>query len=214
MLHVLSDQNSIANEFLRELRDKKIQTDRLRFRTNLARLGAIMAYEISRVLAYQHSNVETPMGVKVISTLREHPILLTILRAGIPFFEGFQEVFDHSDSGFIGAYRQEGANDITIKLEYLATSDLNDLMVILIDPMLATGRSVIDVVNAVMRNGRPKHIHLASVIAAPEGIAYLKENLELPHTIWTFAVDQKLNDQFYIIPGLGDAGDLSYGEKI
>lgn len=214
MTHVLSTGNSIANEFLRELRDTGIQGDRLRFRTNLTRLGMVMAYEVSKQLDYVPAKVTTPLATTTMPKLTEQPVLLTILRAGVPFFQGFQQVFDRSDMGFIGAYRKEGEQELTIKLEYLATPDLEGRTVILIDPMLATGRSVIDVTNAIVRNGRPKHIHLASVIAAPEGIAYLEKNFGLPHTLWTFAIDEKLNDKFYIVPGLGDAGDLSYGDKM
>lgn len=214
MVRVLSDQNSIANDFLRELRDTNIQTDRLRFRTNLTRLGSIMAYEISRALPYHTTRVTSPLGSVDTAVLREQPVVLTILRAGLPYFEGFHQLFDRSDCGFIGAYRKEGGKEVTIKLDYLATPSLKGRTVILTDPMLATGRSTMDAVKAMLHNGEPSHLHIASVIAAPEGIAHLQQQLTVPHTLWTFAIDEKLDEKYYIVPGLGDAGDLSFGEKL
>lgn len=213
-MFVLNQQNSLANQFLLELRDMQKQHDRLRFRKNLERLGEILAYELSKNLAYVLTETITPLGRTGVHTLKEQPMLLTILRAGLPFFQGFLNFFDQADSGFIGAYRQEDENHLTIKLGYVATPSLNDRTVILIDPMLATGRSVIDCVEAFLKNGIPKHIHIASLVAAPEGIGYLKSHLKLPFSLWTCAVDEKLNHQYYIVPGLGDAGDLSYGIKL
>lgn len=212
-LFVIGEQNSIANHFLRGLRDKKLQQDRLRFRKNLERLGEIMAFEVSKKLSYVKKDVETPLGVSVLSVLESDPILITILRAGLPYFLGFQNFFDASDCGFIGAYRQENEKGITIKLDYLTTPSIEKADVILIDPMLATGRSLVDGVNELLKRGKPNHLHLATLIAAPEGIRYLQENIKIPFTVWTYAVDEKLNQQFYIVPGLGDAGDLSYGDK-
>lgn len=213
-LFVLGKQNSIANHFLRGLRDKNLQKDRMKFRKNLERLGEVMAFEISKKLDYVQEEVETPLGKSALSVLARDPILITILRAGLPYFSGFQNFFDSSDCGFIGAYRLEGAGGIKIKLDYFASPGLDRADVILIDPMLATGRSVIDAVNELTKRGKPKHLHIAALVAAPEGIQYLKENIKTSFTIWTFAIDEKLNHQFYIVPGLGDAGDLSYGEKI
>ena len=213
-LFVVGEQNSIANHFLRGLRDKDLQHDRMMFRKNLERLGEIMAFEISKKLTYVKREIETPLGKSVLNVLDQDPILITILRAGLPYFSGFQNFFDASDCGFIGAYRQEKENDITIKLDYLATPRVDKADVILIDPMLATGRSLVDGVNELLKRGRPNHLHLATLIAAPEGIKYLKETIKMPFTIWTFAVDEKLNQQFYIVPGLGDAGDLSFGGKL
>ncbi len=213
-LIVLGEQNSIANHFLRGLRDKELQQDRMRFRKNLERLGEIMAFEISKKLNFVKIEVETPLGKSVLSVLERDPLLITILRAGLPYFSGFQNFFDTSDCGFIGAYRQESIHGIKVKLDYLATSGINIADVILIDPMLATGRSVLDAVNELLKRGKPTHLHIAALVAAPEGIKYLKETIKIPFTIWTFAVDEKLNQQFYIVPGLGDAGDLSFGEKL
>ncbi|GIL22440.1 MAG: uracil phosphoribosyltransferase [Bacteroidota bacterium] len=209
----LGEQHSIANQFVAELRDVHIQTDRLRFRTNLQRLGEIMAYEISRTLAYQQQTIQTPLALARANRLQKQPVLITVLRAGLPYYQGFQNYFDAAPAGFIGAYRKEGA-EIKINLEYLATPDLTNQTLILIDPMLATGNSIIRSVNELERHGKPAHIHVAVLIAAPEGIRFVQDNLNYPATIWTFAIDEKLDPRSYIVPGLGDAGDLSFGEKL
>ena len=212
-VHNLGDQNSIANQFLLELRDTSIQKDRFRFRNNLSRLGELMAYEISKTLAYHPKEVETPLGKKSVNIPDPEVVLLTILRAGLPFLEGFQRIFDNADTGFIGSYRVEGHSQINIKREYMATPSLTGKTVILADTMLATGRSLVDAVATLVSRGQPKHLHLASVISAPEGIQYLKDNIQIPATLWVHAIDEKLNSKFYIVPGLGDAGDLSFGPK-
>jgi len=209
----LGQQNSIASQFVAGLRDVQVQNDRLRFRANLERLGAIMAYEISKTLAYQSQLVQTPLATLHANLLHTQPVLITILRAGLPYYQGFQNFFDTAPAGFIGAYRKEGA-EIKINLEYLATPDLTDQTVILIDPMLATGKSIIRAVHELQRHGKPKQIHVAALIAAPEGIRFVQENLKHLATIWTFAIDEKLDHRSYIVPGLGDAGDLSFGEKL
>lgn len=214
MIFTLNDRNSLANQYLFELRDSGIQQESMRFRKNVERLGEIMAYELSQKLDYITREVVTPLGTTKINVLKEQPVLITILRAGLPYFQGFLNFFDRADSGFIGAFRKEDEKNMTIKLEYAATPSLTNRIVILIDPMLATGRSVIDSVNAILRNGRPSHLHVVSLVAVPEGISHLKTNLDLPFSIWTCAVDEKLNEQFYIVPGLGDAGDLSFGVKL
>lgn len=213
MVYNLTEKNSIANHFLLELRDKNLQKDRMRFRKNMERLGEIMAYEISQKLSYKHHLTETPLARTTSSILEIQPVLITVLRAGMPYFQGFLNFFDEADSGFIGAYRNEGS-DITINLDYLSTPSLEGRTIVLIDPMLATGKSFIKSIQALLRHGRPSHIHLAALVSAPEGIAFIRENMRLPFSLWTFAIDEKLNDQFYIVPGLGDAGDLSYGNKI
>jgi len=210
----LGDQNSIANQFLAEVRDKSIQTDRMRFRKNLERLGEIMAYEISKKLDYQNQSIETPLTHTTVNKINNLPILITVLRAGLPYFQGFQNFFDQANAGFIGAYRKEGGDQIKVHLEYLAAPDLKDKDVILIDPMLATGKSFVRSVNELLSHGNPRHLHIASLIASPEGVHYIRENLTIPFTIWTFSVDEKLDSRFYIVPGLGDAGDLSYGDKL
>lgn len=214
MTFILNQVNSIANGMLKELRDKKIQQDRTRFRQNVEKLGSILAYEISKQLPYVDERIETPLGISAISVLSEQPVLVTVLRAGLPFFQGFQYFFDQADSGFIGAYRKENGEDIAINLEYLAAPDLSGKQLIMIDPMLATGKSFVKSIEALVSHGKPAHVHLATLVAAPEGIAFLKEKLQLPYSIYTCALDEKLNAQSYIVPGLGDAGDLCYGEKL
>jgi uracil phosphoribosyltransferase len=210
---ILNEHTGIGNEFVRELRDKHVQTDRMRFRRNVERLGEIMAQEVSRRLDFVPAVVETPLGKTTVQTMAEQPVLVTILRAGLPFFQGFLNYFDRADCGFIGAYRQEGTGAIKIKVDYAATPGLQDKHLILIDPMLATGRSAVDAVTLVLKKGIPRHVHIVSLIAAREGIAFVQKNLAMPHSLYTCAVDDVLNSQFYIVPGLGDAGDLSFGEK-
>ena len=213
-MFVLNEQQSVANQFLLELRDARLQRDRMRFRLNMERLGEILAYELSKKLVYTTHSAKTPLGDVTIDIIGEQPALITILRAGLPFFNGFLNFFDRADCGFVGAYRQEDKDHMTIKLEYVATNSLQGRTVIIIDPMLATGRSIIDTVNAVLKNGQPRHLHIASLVAAPEGIRHLEENLKISYSLWTCAVDSNLNQQLYIVPGLGDAGDLSFGEKL
>jgi uracil phosphoribosyltransferase len=214
MVYNLSEKNSIANQFLLELRDGNKQLDAMRFRKNMERLGSIMAYEISKKLSYTSKMVNTPLGIAVHSINETSPVLVTVMRAGLPYFEGFINFFDSSEGGFIGAYRKEDAAEVTINLEYLATPSLAGRDVILIDPMLATGRSFIKSVQSLTKHGEPRHFYLAALIATPEGLQYIKENMTTSFSIWTFSIDEKLNDKFYIVPGLGDAGDLSYGEKL
>ncbi|MEO7990827.1 MAG: uracil phosphoribosyltransferase [Chryseolinea sp.] len=214
MIYNLSEQNSIVHSFLLELRDKNIQQDRMRFRKNMERLGEIMAYEVSKKLGYRKESVQTPMGEMDTFVLQSQPVLITILRAGLVYFQGFLNYFDKSDCGFVGAYRKEGKDEITINLEYLAAPTLEGKEVILIDPMLATGRSIIRTIQVLMKHGAPSHIHIVTVVSAPEGIKNIEENVTIPYTVWTCAIDEKLNHQFYIVPGLGDAGDLSFGDKL
>ena len=214
MIFDLSSTHSIANQFLLELRDKRIQQDRLRFRNNMERLGEIMAYEISKKLSYTPTVVETPLGNKQTSALSSQPLLITVLRAGLTYFQGFSNFFDRADCGFIGAYRKEEGEDIEINLEYLATPNIEGREVILIDPVLATGKSFMRAANALEKNGKASHIHFAAVIASPEGIQFVEDNMKSSYSIWTCAVDEKLDDRFYIVPGLGDAGDLSFGDKM
>jgi uracil phosphoribosyltransferase len=213
-LIILGDQHSIANQFLNEIRDKEKQQDRMRFRKNMERMGEIMAYEISKKLSYADCQVISPLASLKSVTLKTQPVIITVLRAGLVYFQGFMNFFDQSEAGFIGAYRKEGGEEISINLEYLAAPSLEVREVILIDPMLATGKSFVRSVSAMLTHGRPSHLHIASLIASPEGIKYVQKNLNVPYTLWTFAVDEKLDSRFYIVPGLGDAGDLSYGDKL
>ncbi len=214
MTFILNQANSIANNMLKELRDKNLQQDRSRFRQRVEQLGSILAYEISKHLPYKTENVDTPLGTSIIHVLSEQPVLITVLRAGIPFFQGFQYFFSEADCGFVGAQRKESAEAITIDLDYLASPELEGKQLIVIDPMLATGKSFVKAIDALLRYGKPAHVHIAALVAAPEGIAYLKEKLKLPYSVYTCALDEKLNAQSYIVPGLGDAGDLSYGVKL
>lgn len=214
MLIILNQYATLANQFLFELRHKSIQQNRERFRMNLERLGELMAYEVSKKLKYEERLVDTPLGTSKIEILSEQPVLITVLRAGLPYFEGFKNFFNQADCGFIGAYRKEDEREIAINLDYLAAPQLKGRTVILIDPMLATGKSFVKSVNALLKHGTPAHVHVAALVAAPEGVEYIKQHLKLPFTIWTWALDEKLNEHAYIVPGLGDAGDLCYGEKI
>jgi len=224
MHYNLSDTDSIANVFLLAMRNVKTQTDRAVFRDNMQKLGSILAYEISKKLSFKPESVQTPLGTARANVPAQFPVLITILRAGLPFFNGFQEFFPQADAGFIGAYRQEGDSRITIKVDYSATPDVQGKDLIMIDPMLATGRSAIDAVSLILkakqpvdRRTKPSHIHLACMVAAPEGLKYATENLKstgLPFTIWSCAVDERLDERSYIVPGLGDAGDLSFGNRI
>ena len=208
MIFNLSAQNTIGNQFIAELRDRDIQLDRAKFRKNMKRLGQLMAYEISKKLNFKDEIIQTPLGQTSIQLLSKYPVLLTVMRAGLPYFDGFLDFFDQSDCGFIGAYRQEGSEEIVIHLDYVATPNVNDREVIVVDPMLATGKSFVRSIQALLKHGTPSHIYVASLVASPEGIHFLKENLNVPFSIYTCAVDENLNHQFYIVPGLGDAGDL------
>lgn len=213
MVHNLGEKNSIANQYMCELRDRATQQDRMRFRLNMQRLGRIMATEISRELSYVSRDVETPLGVKAIHVLEEQPVLVTVLRAGIPYYQGFLDVFDQSEGGFVGAARQEGTGGV-VDLGYVAAPSIAGRTLILIDPMLATGRSLVRSFEALILQGMPRFIYIASLVSAPEGIEYLQGNITAPYSVWTFAIDEKLDHRFYIVPGLGDAGDLSFGEKV
>jgi len=214
MIFNLSAQNTIGNQFISELRNKDIQLDRARFRKNMKRLGQLMAYEISKRLNFKDETIHTPLGKTSIQLLSKYPVLLTVMRAGLPYFDGFLDFFDQSDCGFMGAYRQENSSDIVIHLDYVATPNVNEREVIVVDPMLATGKSFVRSIQALLKHGTPSHIYVASLVASPEGIHFLKENLDVPFSIYTCAVDENLNHQFYIVPGLGDAGDLSFGIKL
>jgi len=209
----LGETHSIANQYLAELRDPAKQANRFLFRRNLSRLGVIMAYEISKEMKYHQEVITTPLGKKVMHLPESEVVLLTVLRAGLPFLEGFQHVFDQADTGFVGAFRVEGAQELRIQAGYVAVPNLEGKKVILLDTMLATGKSLAEVLRLLKGHGQPEHLYLASVLSAPEGVRYLTEHVHGPASLWTFAIDEKLNKEFYIVPGLGDAGDLSYGEK-
>lgn len=211
----LQSTHSLANRFLSELRDVTIQRDSMRFRKNLERLGEIMAYEISKSFHYQAVEVQTPLAIAKVPLYLHSPVLISILRAGVPFFQGLLNFFDDAECGFIGAYRRsEGTDPVEINLDYKSMPNLEDKMVILADPMLATGNSFITAYHQLEHYGVPKKVHVAAVIASNRGIENLRDNLPEGTEIWVGVVDEELNEHSYIVPGLGDAGDLAYGEKL
>jgi len=212
----LGKQNSIFNHFIREIRDVKIQNDAMRFRRNIERIGEIFAYEISKEMEYKSKDITTPLGISTESLMTEKPVLATILRAGLPLHQGFLNYFDGSDNCFISAYRKhKKGGDFEVKIEYISSPNLDDKTIILCDPMLASGSSMILAMEAIMSKGNPKHIHIVSIIASAEGVDYVKENIPMQScTLWLGGEDAEMTAQSYIVPGLGDAGDLSFGEKI
>lgn len=214
MTHILSKENSIFNEFIAEIRDEEIQTDRMRFRRNVERMGEIFAYEISKKLNYVVEDVVTSLGVAKVPKMAEQPVIATILRAGLPLHIGILNYFDQADNGFISAYRRhhkDGSFDVQI--EYLSSPDIDDRILIMCDPMLATGTSMVLAYNALLTKGKPKHTHIVSVIASIEGVNYVQKHLPENVTLWMGAVDEEMTAQSYIVPGLGDAGDLAFGVK-
>jgi uracil phosphoribosyltransferase len=215
-IHYLSEKNSVLNHFLSQIRNVNVQKDSMRFRRNIERIGEIMAYEMSQSLHYKEVAVPTPLGVKHTTEIADQLVLCSILRAGLTLHQGFLNYFDSAENGFISAYRHHPNHDdfFDILVEYQAIADINGKNVLLLDPMLATGQSIVAVFNKLMERGTPKEIHIAVIIAAPEGITYLKQNLPDTCNLWIASLDEKLNDKSYIVPGLGDAGDLAYGDKL
>lgn len=214
MIYNLSENNSIANRFIAELRDVSVQNDRMRFRRNLERLGEVMAYEISQKLNYEPKHVETPMGVAKVNVPSDRIVLATILRAGMPMHQGLLNWFDDAENAFVSAYRRHHKDgSFEIALEYVSCPDLNDCVLIICDPMLATGASIEIAVEALKRFGEPRQVHVATAIASLQGLEHLRRTM--PKTkIWTGAIDDELTAKSYIVPGLGDAGDLAYGPKL
>lgn len=215
-IHYLSEKNSILNHFLGEIRDVNVHKDSMRFRRNIERIGEIIAYELSKELEYKAVEIQTPLGIKKTTQIANAIVLCSILRAGLSMHLGFLNYFDQAENGFISAYRHHPNNDdfFEIKVEYQAIADITDKCLLLIDPMLATGQSIVAVYKRLMERGTPKAIHIAVTIAAPEGIAYLKQHLPNNCHLWIGALDEKLDEHSYIVPGLGDAGDLAYGIKL
>lgn len=216
MIRNLGAQTSVFNQYLAEIRDAAVQSDSLRFRTNMERMAMIFAYEISKVLEYKVQEVTTPLGLAPVPVLKEYPVLATILRAGLPMHSGMLKVFDKSENAFVSAYRKhrkDGSFDVQV--EYVSAPLLNDRILIICDPMLATGASLMLSYKALLTKGKPKHIHLVTLIASMEGVEYIKKNLpNTDITLWVGAIDDELTAQSYIVPGLGDAGDLAFGSKI
>ena len=213
MAFLLSNSSTIANHFLAELRDAQIQKDSMRFRRNLERLGEIFAYEISKKLKYRDETVETPLGTANVSLLEEQPVLATILRAGLPLHQGLLNYFDKADSAFISAYRKTSkSGDFYIQMEYVSTPNLNNRVLIVSDPMLATGMSMVLCCKELLNTYNITELHIVSVIASVEGVAHVKANLPKAK-LWLGAIDEEMTTKAYIVPGLGDAGDLAFGEK-
>ena len=209
-------QDSLFNHILAEIRDAEIQQDRLRFRTNLRRIGEIMAYEISKTMEYVSKEVVTPLGVKEVRVLAEQPVLATILRAGLPFHEGMLNMFDRADNAFIAAYRKyDKDDDSEIRVEYFSSPDLDGRVLILCDPLLATGESLVKTIEGLLGDYmEPKQIHIAVAVASSDGLEHLKRRLSRKSvTVWVGSVDDELTARAYVVPGLGDAGDLAFGEK-
>ncbi len=211
---ILGNHHSIFDEYLAEIRDSSIQKDPMRFRENLYRLGELFAYEISKELKYKVTEVTTPLGVARVPKLEKQPVLATILRAGLPMHNGLLKIFDRAENCFISAFRKYNENGgFEIAFEYIASPLLNDKVVILSDPMLASGKSMKISYEALLKKGKPEHIHLASIIASRQGVEYVAEKIQDKNvTLWLGAVDEGMTSKSYIVPGLGDAGDLAYGE--
>lgn len=217
MLHNLSEQNTVLNKFVAEIRDRSVQKDSMRFRRNLERIGEVTAYEISKTLRYEPRVVETPLGEAAVAQIADGIVLATILRAGLPFHQGFLNYFDDAQNAFVSAYRKSTKDGkFTVKVEYISCGDLEGKVLLLVDPMLATGSSLVLAYNALCeKGGQPLHTHVAAIIASEQGIDYVQKHMPRETTtIWTSAVDEELTSRSYIVPGIGDAGDLAYGEKI
>ena len=213
----LSEQNSVINHFMAEIRDKSYQRNRALFRQNIRRIGEMMAYEISKTLAYKPKRVKTPLGISEIPLIKDDLLLATVLRAGLPFHEGFLHVFDHAENAFVSAFRMytnREHTEVGIHTEYMASPSVRGKTVIIVDPMLATGGSMVAAYEALLKTGRPARVHIASVIGTPEGVEMLRKNVTDDVTLWCAAIDPGMNEHKYIVPGFGDCGDLCYGEKL
>lgn len=211
----LGATNSILNQFVAELRDVTIQTDSLRFRRNIERIGEILSYEISKHIAYQKKTIQTPLGNADMMVPNSRVVISTILRAGLPFHQGFLNYFDHAENAFVSAYRKyKDRLNFDIHIEYIASPRLKDKILIITDPMLATGSSMELAFQALLTKGEPEHIHVASIIASKQATSYIKECMPADKTtVWVAAIDDELDEHSYIVPGLGDAGDLAFGIK-
>ena len=213
-----AEQNSIVNHYMAELRDKKFQKNRLMFRHNVERIGEFMAYELSKALEYKPKTVKTPLGQLDIPLMRqEDMVIATVLRAGLPFHQGFLNVFDKADNAFVSAFRMylnREHTEVGVHAEYIATPSVKGKTLLIVDPMLATGGSLVAAIEALMESGKPKKIHVCCIIAAPEGIEEVKKSLPDNATLWIASIDKGMNEHKYIVPGFGDCGDLCFGEKL
>jgi len=215
-IHNISQQNSILNTFISEIRNVTIQKDSMRFRRNIERIGEVLGYEMSKVLNYKASLIETPLGESHINLVSDSIVLCSILRAGVPLHNGLLNYFDTAENAFISAYRhhKNNSDSFEIIVEYLACPNLENKTLILADPMLATGQSMVSTFEALKPFGTPKEIHLVSVIGAKEGVDFVEKHFDVSTHLWIAAIDEKLNEKGYIIPGIGDAGDLAFGKKL
>lgn len=215
-VHHIAQNNSILNKFLSEIRDINIQKDRMRFRRNIERIGEILAYELSKELSYTKKEIKTPLGTKSIYLPPKDLVLCSILRAGLPLHNGVLNFFDDADNAFISAYRHHPKNteEFEIVVEYFASPTIDGKTIVLIDPMLATGRSLVEVYQAILKYGTPKEIHIIATIGSKAGVDYVKNNFPKNAHLWIADIDEQLNAKGYIIPGLGDAGDLAFGTKM
>ena len=212
-----SEQNSVINQYMAELRDKSYQKNRLVFRHNIERIGEMMAYELSKTLDYKTKTVNTPLGSIDIAVPREDLIVTTVLRAGLPFHQGFLRVFDRAENAFVSAYRMytnREHTEVGVHTEYMAAPSVKGKTLIIADPMLATGGSMAASYEALLKTGKPRNVHIACVIAAPEGIEVLRQSVADDTTLWCAAIDPGMNEHKYIVPGFGDCGGLCYGEKL
>jgi len=215
-IYYLGAENSLLNQFISEIRNVDIQNDAMRFRKNMERIGEIFAYEISKKLSYEKKRIATPLGKAEMNILKQQPVLATILRAGLPLHQGLLNYFDKADNAFISAFRKHDVEgNFEIQIDYMTSPELKNRTLIIVDPMLATGKSMVLAYKELLTMGTPKHTHIVSIIAATEGIEYIQKHLSpAKYSLWLGAVDQELTAQSYIVPGLGDAGDLAYGAKL
>ncbi len=214
MLTILGKGNSIINQFISELRDVEIQQDRMRFRRNLERIGEIFAYEISKQLEWSNKEITTPLGIAEMQVLKEQPVIAAIMRAGLPLHQGVLNYFDYAGNAFISAYRKhDKAGSFDIQMDHVSSPDIEGKVLILSDPMIASGASIVLAYKAMLEKGKPSHTHIISVLASNEGLKYVKSQTGANVSIWIGCVDEELTAQSYIVPGLGDAGDLAYGTK-
>lgn len=213
-----AESNSLVSMYIKELRDVNVQNDRMKFRANLKRLGEIVSYEISKTLDYDIVDTTTPLGVAKCAEIKDKLVLATVMRAGLPFHEGFLSYFDHAENAFVSAYRkyrETNPNSFDIVTGYIASPSLDDKTLVLVDPMLATGSSMEIAYRALLAKGTPAKVHIAAVIASKQAVDYIEERFAgIDATLWVCVVDDVLNEHSYIVPGLGDAGDLAYGEKL
>lgn len=213
MITILTQRNSIANHYIAELRDATIQKDRMRFRKNIERIGEIIAYKISETLTFDTQEIETPLGVANMNLIEEQPVIISIMRAGLPFHQGFLNTFDQADSGFLAAYRHtKKSGEFEIHKQYESVPNLDNKIVIIVDPMLATGKSLAICCQELVDKYAIKELHIAAIIASEEGLSYVKSSIPQAQ-FWIGDVDKELTTKAYIVPGLGDAGDLAYGSK-